>query len=133
MKHPLFVGHFDTTVRSFRPKVTKPINLDRVRSILLAHCDKDADGMPIAAGLTQEIARPAVAGEWLGRIGHEDVHFKAGYLICPWLSAGINAESAKFVSQLHSTLGVQIFEPGDARYYSPEMLIEAEREFYRGK
>lgn len=130
MKHQLFVGHFDVSVRSFRPKVTKPIDLAKVRALLLAHCDKEADGTPIVADLSKEVPLPAAAGQWLGRIGQEDVHIKAGYLICPWLSGGVNKESTRFICELHAFLGVQIYEPGDARYLSPETLTEAEREFY---
>ncbi len=97
MKHPLFVGHFDVNVRSFRPKVTKPIDLEKVHAVLLAHCDKEADGTPMAAELVEEVALPAAAGKWLGQIGQEDVHAKAGYLICPWLSGGVNKESVRFI------------------------------------
>ena len=77
MIHPLFVGHFDETVRSFRPKVTRPIDLEKVRPILLAHCDRETDGTPITAELDEEVTLPAAAGKWLGRIGQEDVHAKA--------------------------------------------------------
>lgn len=130
MKHPLFVGHFDVSVRSYRPRVTKPIDLDKVRAILLDHCDKEADGTPIVAELGGESELLAAAGEWLGRIEQEDVHVKAGYLICPWLSGDINNGSVRFICELYASLGVQIYEPDDARYYSPETLAEAEREFY---
>jgi hypothetical protein len=133
MKHSLFVGHFDMNVRSFRPKVTKPIDLGKVRAILLAHCDKDADGTPIVAELVEQAPLPGNAGTWFGRIGREDVHAKAGYLICPWLSGGVNKESVRFICDLHACLGVQVYEPGDARYFSPETLAEAERDFYGGK
>ena len=129
MKHPLFVGHFDVGVRSYRPRVTKPLELDKVRAILLEHCDKEADGTPIVAELGEQEDLPATAGMWLGRIEQEDVHVKAGYLICPWLSGGVNKRSMEFICQLHSSLGVQIYEPDDARFFSPETLAKAEREF----
>jgi hypothetical protein len=126
MKHPLFVGHFDTTVRSYKPKVTKPITLASARTILAHYCDKTADGAPLLADSDESVISE---GGWLGRIGREDVHFKAGYLICPWLSGGINNGSLKFIRELQASLGVQIYEPGDARFMSVEALEEAEREF----
>jgi hypothetical protein len=129
MKHPLFVGHFDVSVRSYRPRVTKPINLEKVRAILLDHCDKEADGTPIVAELAEELDLPEGAGRWLGRIEQEDVHVKGGYLICPWLSGGVNQRSTRFICELHASLGVQIYEPDDATYFSPETLTEAGREF----
>lgn len=132
MKHPLYVGHFDMSVRSSRPKVTKPIDLEEVRALLLGHCDKRPDGSPMAAELDEAAAVPEPGWTWLGRIRAEDVHTKAGYLICPWLSAGINRESVGLILELHARLGVQIYEPDDARYFSPETLAEAEREFYEG-
>jgi hypothetical protein len=83
----------------------------------------------MVAELAEEVDFPAAAGKWLGRIGREDVHAKAGYLICPWLSGGVNKCSVRFICQLYDNLGVQIYEPGDARYFSPVTLAEAEREF----
>jgi hypothetical protein len=128
MKHPLYVGHFDVSVRSFRPKVNKPIELNKVHTILAAYCDK-VDGTLAMAALADESA--GFEDGWLGRIEQEDVKFKAGYLICPWLGAGINEKSVRFICELQASLGVQIYDPGDARYFSPEELADAEREFYQ--
>ena len=125
MIHPLFVGYFDLSVRSIRPKITRPIDLDKVRAILLIYCDKEADGTPILAELDKKMP-PEPAGKWLGRIDHEDVHYKAGYLICPWLSAGSNKNSIRFICELYASLGVQIYELGDARFFTPEALSAEE-------
>jgi hypothetical protein len=133
MKHPLFVGYFDVSARSYRPRVAKPINLDQVRAILLDHCDKEIDGTPIVAELGEEADLPEGAGKWLGRIAQEDVHVKAGYLICPWLSGDVNQRSIQFICELHESLGVQIYEPDDATYLSPETLAEAGRGTYGGE
>jgi hypothetical protein len=70
---------------------------------------------------------------WLGRIGHEDVHFKAGYLICPWLSGEINQASVRFICNLQASLGTQVYEPGDGKFFSAEALAEAQREFYQSE
>lgn len=129
MKHPLFVGHFDESVRSLRPKVTKPIDLDRVHAILIAHCDKGPDGSPMIAKVTIDCA--VADHEWLGRLGQEDVVAKAGYLICPWLGIGINKASMRFIRDLHSTIEAQIFDPGDGVFYSPDQLAAIEHEFYQ--
>lgn len=132
MKHPLFIGHFDVNVRSIRPRVTKPIDLEKVLAVLLTHCDREADGTPMVAEMTEEVALPVAAGMWLGRIGQEDVHAKAGYLVCPWLSGGVNKKSIMLIFELYDKLGVQIYEPGDERYFSPETLAETDREFRGG-
>jgi hypothetical protein len=126
MTHSLFLGYFDVSVRSFRPMVIKPIDLERVRAILAAYCDKNADRTLAMADSAEEAAESE--GGWLGRIGQEDVQVKDGYLICPWLSAGINQASVGFICTLQASLGMQIYEPGDARFFSPESLAEAERE-----
>jgi hypothetical protein len=128
MNHPLFVGYFDPTVRSSNPKVTASIDLDRVEAILIKHCDRGPDKAPVAAAEDVEITPTC---KWLGRINKEDVLFMNGYLICPWLGCGINKASVAFIEELYSSLGVQILEPGDGAFYSPEQLAEIEREVFR--
>jgi hypothetical protein len=124
MIHQLFVAHFDVSIRSFRPKVEKSIALDKVQSILTAYCDKEPDGTLRIAEIVEQPTR--TAGAWLGRVGGEDVHLKGGYLVCPWLGAGINQISVKFILHLHETLGVQIYDPGDGRFFSREELVSGE-------
>ncbi len=55
------------------------------------------------ADLGEEEDLPTGRGTWLGRIEEEDVHIKAGYLICPWLSGNVNKRSVKFICELAET------------------------------
>jgi hypothetical protein len=123
MIHQLLVGHFDVSVRSFRPKVIKSIEVDRVQAILAAYCDKEGDGTPRMAQTVEQAT--GKAGAWLGRIGGEDVHLKGGYLVCPWFSAGINQISIRFICDLRELLGVQIYGPDDGRFFTGvELALE---------
>ena len=120
MIHQLLVGHFDESVRSFRPKVIKSLELDKVQAILASYCDKECDG---TLRMAQTVERPTgKAGAWLGRIGGEDVHLKGGYLVCPWLGAGINQISVRFICDLRDSLGIQIYGPDDGRFFTGQEL-----------
>lgn len=127
MKHPLLVGHFDTNVRSLRPKVKRALDLDKVLAIFAEHCDKGPDDMPLMATSSPASAETT----WFGRIGSEDVLFKDGYLICPWLGWDFNEAAVKFIAGLHKALNVEIFEPGDGVFFSPEHLRSTKDEFHR--
>jgi hypothetical protein len=113
----------------------KALELPPRRACLVAlpvsYCDKEADGSLNIAEPEAQFAGPGI--KWLGRIAQEDVYIKDGYLECPWLSAGINHSSVNFICDLQKRLNVQIYEPGDGVFYSPEAVVEAGREFYRGK
>jgi hypothetical protein len=61
----------------------------------------------------------------------EFVVLEDGYLTCPWLNGGINNVSVAFIAELYSSLRVQIYEPGDGVYYSPEHLAKIDRDFLR--
>ena len=121
VKHFLFVGFFDVSARCSKPKVVKPVDIPQVLAILAKHSDKGIDDEP---SVDWEAASNNASGNiWLGQIEMESVLFKDGYLICPWLSAGVNKRSMNFVSELSSAMGVQVFEPGDVRFVSPDDLF----------
>jgi len=129
MNHPLFVGHFDETVRSFKPKLKKRIDPNLVRNILIKYCDKGSDGEPIVNNTFED--SESRFGQDLGKINHESVVLRDGYLQCPWISSAINSASVTFIADLYLTLGVQIYDPGDGVYFSPEKLAEIERNYYQ--
>jgi hypothetical protein len=127
MIHQLLVGHFDVSVRSFSPKVIKSLEIDKVQAILASYCDKECDG---TLRMAQTVEQPTdKAGSWLGRIGGEDVHLKGGYLVCPWLSAGINQISVRFICELRDSLGIQIYGPDDGRFFTGQELGLGEMQF----
>lgn len=127
MIHPLFVGHFDVGVRSNSPAVIKSIDLLAVSEILGRHCDSKPDGSLMIVNRA-ELSTEADS-TWLGKIGQEDVRFEAGYLVCPWLYGGMNRASARFINELYYSLGVQIYEPSDGAFLTPELLANAERNY----
>ncbi|HEV3387339.1 MAG TPA: hypothetical protein VG097_21145 [Gemmata sp.] len=80
--------------------------------------------------MAQTVEQPTgKAGAWLGRIEGEDVHLKGGYLVCPWLSAGINQISVKFICELRDSLGIQIYGPDDGRFFTGQELDLGEAKF----
>jgi|SRR5579872_2214285 len=127
MIHQLLVGHLDVGVRSFRPKVIKSLEIDKVKAILASYCDRECDG---SLSMAQTVERPVgKAGVWLGRIGGEDLHLKGGYLVCPWISAGVNHLSVRFICELRDSLGIQIYGPDDGRFFTGQELDLGEAKF----
>lgn len=129
MKHPVFVGHFDVAVRSFKPRVIRSLDMEHVLEIFRRYCDVDAAGHPIMAATREEFETASAPqfGQFVGQIGKETLLFKDGYLVCPWLD--LNAASINFITELQEKLGVHIFEPGDGRYLTAQQLLnEAEQQ-----
>jgi len=105
------------------------LSFGELRSFLLEACDPGADGSGWLAADLEDNATSAPFP--IGRIGGEDLLFKNGYLICPWLGVGFNKKSLALVSRLFHELGCRIYEPGDGVFYEPEQLRSLEEEFYR--
>src|SRR5258706_12773169 len=109
MLHPLYVGHFDPDVPSFRSKVSKPLDMDRVREILIKYCDEEPGGSPMIAAPNDPSAKVNDRWEWVGEIGSQSVLLsKEGYLQCIWL--GGNEATVRFARELSDSLGAQIYD-----------------------
>ena len=119
MIHNLLIGHFDKSVRSTMPIVTRPIDIEIAKDVLSKYQNEDADNH---AAFNEFEDDPLLAdrfGVELGKIDFRPVIHKRGYLICPWLDG---PQSDKFIRELQSALDVDLFEEGDCRFLSPPEL-----------
>ena len=108
MKHQLFVGHFNRAFRSIRPNVVKDIDINRVIEVLRSHCDRGEDGALLCVTGKHDLEAYDSPFKRIGCIEGDDVLWRSGYLICPWLSTGVNRRSVEFMAELYDRLDVEI-------------------------
>jgi hypothetical protein len=128
MNHPLFIGHFDPEGKKGL-SVIRPVDLGLAYRLISEMCDKSSDGTPMIGSPDDP---PLAKGRrWVGRLEQEDVVWKDGYLICPWLGHRFNRASINFVVRFSREAGCLIYEPGDGMFYTPEELLRVEGDYYK--
>lgn len=127
MKHDLFVGHFDRSVKSYIPRVIKPLDVAKVIAVFRTIGNMDAE---FAEEYLDTLPSRIHSGypEPVGYVGHSVIIWgKRGYLQCPWLNPGIVWESFAFIVALVEELGVDVWCPDDERFFSIDDLRPDER------
>jgi hypothetical protein len=103
MKHYLHVGHFVRT-----KAIEGVIALERPLDVVVLN------------RLLSEIAERDINGSW--SFDGERVLIKQGYLICPFLSAGVNRRSLQFIDRLFEATGCLIVWLEHGTIHTPESL-----------